>query len=150
MIDTKLFGGLLKDYGFAIYSGVPCSHLKGLINFAINNCELVMAANEGDAVAICAGAQLGGRKSVFLCQNSGLTNATSPLTSLIYTFKIPILGFVSLRGEPGGKPDEPQHELMGQITTGFLDLMRIPWSFLATDDNEAARQLAEAGSGSQS
>lgn len=144
MIDTGRFGSLLKDLGFTVYSGVPCSHLKDLINFAVNECELIMAANEGDAVAICAGAQLGGKKSVFLCQNSGLTNATSPLTSLIYTFRIPILGIVSLRGEPGGKPDEPQHELMGQITTDFLDLMRIKWSFLATEQNEAEQQLAEA------
>src|SRR5688500_15978388 len=103
-----------------------------------------MAANEGDAVAICAGANLGGRKAVFLCQNSGLTNATSPLTSLIHTFELPLLGFVSLRGEPGGKPDEPQHELMGQITTGFLDLMRIQWTYLSTDDEEAEAQLDEA------
>jgi phosphonopyruvate decarboxylase len=144
VIDTSRFGGLLKDHGFTVYSGVPCSHLKDLINFAVNECELIMAANEGDAVAICAGAQLGGKKSVFLCQNSGLTNATSPLTSLIYTFRIPILGIVSLRGEPGGKPDEPQHELMGQITTDFLDLMRIKWSFLATEQGEAEQQLAEA------
>jgi phosphonopyruvate decarboxylase len=144
MIDTRRFGRLMKDYGFTIFSGVPCSHLKDLINFAVNECELIMAANEGDAVAICAGAQLGGKKSVFLCQNSGLTNATSPLTSLIYTFKIPILGIVSLRGEPGGKPDEPQHELMGQITTGFLDLMRIKWDYLATEQDEAERQLEKA------
>jgi len=144
MIDTGRFGRLMKEYGFTIFSGVPCSHLKDLINFAVNECELIMAANEGDAVAICAGAKLGGTKSVFLCQNSGLTNATSPLTSLIYTFKIPILGIVSLRGEPGGKPDEPQHELMGQITTGFLDLMRIKWEYLATEQDEAERQLEEA------
>lgn len=144
MIDTGRFGQLLKQYGFTVYSGVPCSHLKDLINFAVNECELVMAANEGDAIAICAGAQLGGRKSVFLCQNSGLTNAISPLTSLIYTFQIPILGIVSLRGEPGGKPDEPQHELMGQITTDFLDLMRIKWSFLATEQSAAEQQLGEA------
>jgi phosphonopyruvate decarboxylase len=142
VIDTGRFGRLLKDYGFTVYSGVPCSHLKDLINFAVNECELIMAANEGDAVAICAGAQLGGKKSVFLCQNSGLTNATSPLTSLIYTFRIPILGIVSLRGEPGGKPDEPQHELMGRITTDFLDLMRIKWSFLPTDESAAEQQLA--------
>ena len=144
MIDTRRFGRLMKDYGFTIFSGVPCSHLKDLINFAVNECELIMAANEGDAVAICAGAQLGGKKSVFLCQNSGLTNATSPLTSLIYTFKIPILGIVSLRGEPGGKPDEPQHELMGQITTGFLDLMRIKWEYLASEQDEAEQQLEKA------
>lgn len=144
MIDTRRVGRLMKDYGFTIFSGVPCSHLKDLINFAVNECELIMAANEGDAVAICAGAQLGGKKSVFLCQNSGLTNATSPLTSLIYTFKIPILGIVSLRGEPGGKPDEPQHELMGQITTGFLDLMRLKWEYLATEQDDAERQLEKA------
>ncbi|HLE57271.1 MAG TPA: phosphonopyruvate decarboxylase [Rhodothermia bacterium] len=144
MIDTARYGRLLKEYGFTVYSGVPCSHLKDLINFAVNECELIMAANEGDAVAICAGAQLGGKKSVFLCQNSGLTNATSPLTSLIYTFRIPILGIVSLRGEPGGKPDEPQHELMGQITTDFLDLMRIKWAFLDADQSAAEQQLAEA------
>ncbi len=144
MIETRRFGDKLKSLGFNFFSGVPCSYLTDLINYAVNECELVMAANEGDAVAICAGAQLGGSKSVFLCQNSGLTNATSPLTSLIYTFGIPILGFVSLRGEPGGKPDEPQHELMGQITTGFLDLMRIQWTYLATDDDEAGAQLEEA------
>ncbi|MEO8192537.1 MAG: phosphonopyruvate decarboxylase [Gemmatimonadales bacterium] len=144
MIDTRRFGDSVKGYGFNFFSGVPCSYLTDLINYAVNECELIMAANEGDAVAICAGAQLGGRKSVFLCQNSGLTNATSPLTSLIHTFGIPLLGFVSLRGEPGGKPDEPQHELMGQITTSFLDLMRIQWAYLSADHDEAERQLAEA------
>jgi len=144
MIDTDSFGASLKNYGFSIFSGVPCSYLTDLINFAVNDCEMVMAANEGDAVAVCAGAYLGGRKSVFLCQNSGLTNAVSPITSLLYTFKIPILGFVSLRGEPGGKPDEPQHELMGGITTGFLDLMGVDWEFLSMDPAEADAQLAKA------
>jgi phosphonopyruvate decarboxylase len=144
VIETRRFGDKLKNLGFNFFSGVPCSYLTELINYAVNECDLVMAANEGDAVAICAGANLGGRKSVFLCQNSGLTNATSPLTSLIHTFELPLLGFVSLRGEPGGKPDEPQHELMGQITTGFLDLMRIEWTYLSTDDEEAEAQLNEA------
>ncbi len=144
MIDTGQFGDRLKGHGFNFFSGVPCSYLTSLINYAVNECELIMAANEGDAIAICAGAQLGGKKSVFLCQNSGLTNAVSPLTSLIYTFRIPILGFVSLRGEPGGKPDEPQHELMGQITTQMLDLMRIKWAFLSSEQEEANRQLDEA------
>jgi phosphonopyruvate decarboxylase len=144
MISTGEFGDHLKSLGFNFFSGVPCSYLTSLINYAVNECELIMAANEGDAIAICAGAQLGGKKSVFLCQNSGLTNAVSPLTSLIYTFEIPILGFVSLRGEPGGKPDEPQHELMGQITTGFLDLMRIQWEYLTQDQDEMAAQLDRA------
>ena len=145
MLDTKVFGEHLKQTGFTFYSGVPCSFLKNLINFAINNCEYIIANNEGDAVAICAGAFLGGNKPVFLCQNSGLTNAVSPLTSLNQIFQIPVLGFVSLRGEPG-LTDEPQHELMGQITTAMLDLMQIKWEYLADDLSVALNQLKEADS----
>ncbi|OXS72627.1 phosphonopyruvate decarboxylase [Lysinibacillus sp. KCTC 33748] len=143
MLNTSEFGNELKKLGFNFYSGVPCSFLKNLINYSINECEYIAAANEGDAVAIASGAYLGGRKSVVLMQNSGLTNCTSPLTSLNYPFQIPILGFVSLRGEPGLN-DEPQHELMGQITTQLLDLMQIKWQFLSFDDSEAKRQLEEA------
>lgn len=143
MLNTIEFGNELKRLGFDFYSGVPCSFLKNLINYSINECEYIAAANEGDAVAIASGAYLGGRKSVVLMQNSGLTNCISPLTSLNYPFQIPILGFVSLRGEPGLN-DEPQHELMGQITTQLLDLMQIKWQFLSSDDSEAKKQLEEA------
>ena len=143
MLHTQSFGESLKKRGFDFYSGVPCSFLKNLINYSINDCHYVMAANEGDAVAICAGAYLGGRKSVVLMQNSGLTNATSPLTSLNYTFRIPVLGFVSLRGEPG-VADEPQHELMGTITEKFLEVMQIPWQYLSDDADEAEKQLQQA------
>jgi phosphonopyruvate decarboxylase len=143
MINTKKFGDEMKALGFDFYSGVPCSFLKALINYAINECDYVMSANEGDAVAIASGAKLGGKKSVVLMQNSGLTNATSPLTSLNFTFKLPVLGFVSLRGEPGVK-DEPQHELMGQITEKMLALMKVEWAYLSDDESEAVKQLKAA------
>ena len=87
-LNTNQFGDALKKMGFDYFSGVPCSFLNNLINYAINECDYVMASNEGDAVAICAGAALAGKKSVAMMQNSGLTNATSPLTSLNYTFHI--------------------------------------------------------------
>lgn len=143
MLSTAQFGEELRQRGYDLFAGVPCSFLKDLINYAINTERYVAAANEGDAVAVAAGAWLGGRKSVVLMQNSGLTNATSPLTSLNAVFRIPVLGFVSLRGEPG-VPDEPQHQLMGRITTQMLDLMEVRWEFLSTDQAEAAHQLVRA------
>ena len=143
MIATQQFGDELKKLGYDFYSGFPCSFLKYLINYAINECDYVMAANEGDAVAIASGAYLGGKKSVVLMQNSGLTNATSPLTSLNFTFQLPVLGFVSLRGEPG-LGDEPQHELMGQITEKMLKLMKVRWTYLSGDFEEAKKQLKKA------
>jgi phosphonopyruvate decarboxylase len=143
MLDTSRFGEILKNRGFDFYSGVPCSFLKDLINYSINECEYVMAANEGDAVAICAGAYLGGRRPVVLMQNSGLGNAVSPLTSLNAIFRIPVLGFVSLRGA-AGMTDEPQHELMGRITGTMLETMGINYAVLSSDPEEAEKQLAGA------
>ncbi|SFC10136.1 phosphonopyruvate decarboxylase [Bacillus sp. OV322] len=143
MLDTHRFGEELRKLGFSFFTGVPCSFLKPLINFAINECDYVGAANEGDAVAIASGAFLGGQKSVVLMQNSGLANAVSPLTSLNYPFRLPVLGFVSLRGEPG-LPDEPQHELMGKISPSMLDLMEIEWEYLSPNFEESRRQLERA------
>ncbi|MCL1928847.1 MAG: phosphonopyruvate decarboxylase [Treponema sp.] len=143
MLDTAAFGTALKERNFDFYSGVPCSFLKDLINYAINEAFYVMAANEGDAVAICTGAALGGKKPVVLMQNSGLGNAVSPLTSLNAIFRIPVLGFVSLRGEPGLK-DEPQHELMGVITGKMLETMHIDYAVLSADKSEALMQLDAA------
>ncbi len=143
MIDTSEFGTQLKSMGYDFYSGVPCSFLKDLINYAINECEYVMAANEGDAVAVCAGAYTAGRKTVVLMQNSGLGNAVSPLTSLNAIFHIPVLGFVSLRGEPG-LGDEPQHERMGVITDKLLSVMGIQWEYLSEDSIIAKDQLQKA------
>ncbi|WP_289054455.1 phosphonopyruvate decarboxylase [Carboxylicivirga marina] len=142
-LNTYDFGSELKELGYDFYSGVPCSFLNSLINYAINECDYVMSSNEGDAVATCAGATLAGKKSVVMMQNSGLTNATSPLTSLNYSFKLPVLGFVSLRGEPGLN-DEPQHELMGTITEKFLDLMQVEWEYLSADLTIAKKQLIRA------
>ncbi len=143
MLNTKTFGRELRKLGFEFYTGVPCSLLKDLINYAINECDFIAATNEGEAVAIASGAFLGGKKPVVIMQNSGLTNAVSPLVSFNYPFKLPILGFVSLRGEPG-IPDEPQHELMGQITTQLLDLMQVKWMYLSGEMEEAKWQLLQA------
>jgi phosphonopyruvate decarboxylase len=138
VIDAEYFIEKWKDQGFDTYAGVPCSYLKPFINHVIESPDrrYIGAANEGEAVAIAAGASLGGRRGVAMCQNSGLGNAVNPLTSLTYTFRIPILLITTLRGEPGGPPDEPQHELMGKITTDMLELMRIPWEYFPTERDQ--------------
>lgn len=143
MLDTRLFGEELKSLGFNFFTGVPCSFLKNLINYAINYCDYIAAVNEGDGTAIAAGAALAGKKAVVLMQNSGLTNAVSPLTSLNYPFRIPVLGFVSLRGDKDLN-DEPQHELMGRITEEMLRIMEIKYEYLSQDLKTAGEQLRRA------
>jgi phosphonopyruvate decarboxylase len=146
VIAAEAFLGAARERGFRLYTGVPCSYLKPFINYVIDSSELryVGAANEGDAVAVGAGAELGGMRSVVMFQNSGLGNAVNPLTSLTWTFRLPVLLVPTLRGEPGGPPDEPQHELMGQITTRLLELMEIPWEWFPAEGRDVGPALDRA------
>ena len=48
------------------------------------------------------------------------------------------------RAEPGGVPDEPQHELMGSITKSLLDTMQIPWSQFPEAEVEIAPVINQA------
>src|ERR1700744_5291169 len=127
MITAQDFLTGVGRQGFDFYTGVPCSFLTPLINGVLSdrNLAYVGAASEGEAVAIAAGAWLAGPKTAVLCQNCGLGNAVNPLTSLNAPFKIPTLFVTTWRGEPGLK-DEPQHELMGQITHDLLRLIGSP------------------------
>jgi len=130
MIEAKDFIEPAKAHGFRTWAGVPCSFLTPFINSVIDDPEMnyISSANEGDAVAIASGAALAGQRAVAMMQNSGLGNAVSPLSSLNWVFRLPVLLIITLRGEPG-LPDEPQHELMGQITGRILDELKIPWDW---------------------
>nr|VFJ63378.1 MAG: phosphonopyruvate decarboxylase [Candidatus Kentron sp. FW] len=146
MISAEKFIELAAERRFSLYTGVPCSYLKPLINRVITDDRLryIPAANEGDAVAIAAGAELGGVRGIAMMQNSGLGNAINPLTSLTHTLRIPVLLIITLRGEPGGPEDEPQHELMGTITTAMLKTMRIPWDWFPAEEALLERVLDRA------
>ena len=143
MICAQKFLGEASHLGFNVYTGVPCSFLKPLINASIESSHLsyIPAVNEGDAVGIAAGVYLGGGLPVVMFQNSGLGNAVNPFTSLIQTFQIPILMIATLRGDPNERPDEPQHQLMGRITTQLLDLMEVSWSWFPEDDDELVKSM---------
>jgi phosphonopyruvate decarboxylase len=146
MIRAEAFLQRAKERGFRLYTGVPCSYLKPFINYVIDSDDLryVGAANEGDALAIAAGAELGGLRSVAMFQNSGLGNAINPLSSLTWTFRLPVLLIPTLRGEPGGPVDEPQHELMGAVTTRMLEALEIPWELFPSEEAELEAALERA------
>jgi phosphonopyruvate decarboxylase len=146
MIQAANFMRLAREHGFNFFTGVPCSYLKPFINYAIDAPDLtyIGATNEGDAVAIASGAELGCMRSMAMFQNSGLGNAINPLTSLNAIFRIPALIIVTWRGEPGDVHDEPQHELMGRITPEMLETARIPWTFFPRDEDEIAPALDRA------
>jgi len=148
MIEAAQFVEAARRHGFRWYAGVPCSFLTPFINYVLQDPSLryFSAANEGDAVALVAGAVLGSGKrarGVTMMQNSGLGNAVSPLTSLTWTFRLPQLLIVTWRGEPG-VADEPQHALMGPITPALLETMEIPWEPFPSEPADIEAALARA------
>lgn len=123
---TELAAHLVAQ-GIRFAAGVPCSLLGGLDGALAGHGDVryVTAAVEGEAVALAAGAWLGGSPAAVLMQNSGLGNAVNVLTSLNRPFGLPALLVVTWRGEPG-HTDEPQHEAMGALTPDLLGLLGIP------------------------
>lgn len=121
MIDTKLFvDSIMEEFGLEEFVGVPCSNLKYIINYLSNIGKYKEVANEGDAVAYSVGAYAVGKRVGVLMQNSGLTNALSPMTSLANICGVPIIYLVGHRGDVYGNKDEPQHQLMGKVTEKWL------------------------------
>ena len=145
VISAASFIEHLRGLGYSQYAGVPCSFFTSFLNYVINDPTLdyVGATSEGEAVGITLGAALAGRKTVTMCQNSGLGNMVNPLTSLNYPFRIPTLLIVTWRGQPGVK-DEPQHEQMGRIMHQLLDTLEIPWLPFPQEESEIAGVMAQA------
>lgn len=145
MIQAEEFVEAARNLGFEWYAGVPCSFLTPFINYVINDVQLtyISSPNEGDALATAAGAAIGGKKAVVMMQNSGLGNAVNPLTSLAYIFRIPLLLICTLRGDPQFQ-DEPQHQLMGQITDKLLETITVPWEFFPKEAAEIEPVLQRA------
>jgi phosphonopyruvate decarboxylase len=132
MIDPYEFLSELKIKDVNFITGVPDSLLKNFIK-AIDDSFLsenhVIAANEGNAIALAAGHYISTNcPSIVYLQNSGLGNAINPLVSLTddKVYSIPMMLMIGWRGEPGTK-DEPQHLKQGQITEELLDILTIPY-----------------------
>src|SRR5262249_37172275 len=145
MISPSSFVDHLRGLGYSQYAAVPCSFFTSLINYVIGDPKLdyIGATSEGEAIGITFGAFLAGRKTVTMCQNSGLGNMVNPLTSLNHPFRVPTLLIVTWRGQPEVK-DEPQHEQMGRIMHRLFETLEIPYLPFPASETEIGNTLAEA------
>ena len=135
MINTKNFYDFLVSRGFDFFTGVPDSFLANLCACIENNCNKknhIIAANEGNAIAIASGYHVATSKiAVVYMQNSGIGNSMNPLLSLSHesVYKIPMLLLISWRGEIG-TADELQHQKQGEITESLLKSLDIEYDIL--------------------
>ncbi len=149
MINPKNFYSWLVNNQVEFFSGIPDSLLKNICAYITDNAPVenhIIAANEGNAIALAAGYHMATNKiPMVYMQNSGIGNAVNPLLSLTdkQVYNIPVLLMIGWRGEPGIK-DEPQHITQGEVTLNLLKAMKIPYTVLSQDEAEAQTQLNNA------
>ncbi len=147
MIAPKVFHDALIKNGVSFFVGVPDSLLKSfalyLDDHASKDCHIV-AANEGNAVAIATGWHLATSEiPLVYMQNAGEGNAINPLVSLAdkSVYGIPMLLLVGWRGEPGVE-DEPQHMHQGAVTTQLLETLGILYEVLPDNSDAMQKTIA--------
>jgi phosphonopyruvate decarboxylase len=132
MLSPEAFFQALIEKDITFFTGVPDSLLKDICAYITDNVaegRHIIAANEGNAIALAAGWYLGsGSPALVYMQNSGIGNAINPLASLSdpEVYAIPMLLMIGWRGEPGTE-DEPQHKKQGKITVPLIETMGIPY-----------------------
>ncbi|RJP45003.1 phosphonopyruvate decarboxylase [Candidatus Parcubacteria bacterium] len=143
MLHPRELYELFVANGIRFFTGVPDSLLKDFCAYLEEYAppeNHIIAANEGNAVALAAGHHLAtGEAGCVYMQNSGLGNAINPLVSLVdrEVYGIPALLLIGWRGEPG-MPDEPQHRRQGAITREILQTLSIPYAVLGDSPGEAS------------
>ncbi len=142
MIESDEFVNALRETGFDFFTGVPDTILGGIIDVLSQRRLYIPSVREDEAVAMAAGAFLGGKVPVVLMQNSGLGNALNVLMSLHLIYRIPCLLLVSWRGFEG--KDAPEHLVMGHTMPQLMEMIRIDHRTLSpetmADDLRWARQ----------
>lgn len=142
---------LMQVLGVDFYTGVPDSQLKALCNtlmdvYGIDPKHHVIAANEGNCVALAAGYHLAtGKVPAVYLQNSGEGNIINPVASLLNdrVYAIPMIFVIGWRGEPGVH-DEPQHVFQGEVTLKLLEDMDIAYFVIGKDTPDDAVEAAMA------
>lgn len=147
---TAIIAGL-KQVGIDFISSLPSNSFAPLVHSIANDTDFIHipVANEQDAIAICAGASLVGKKPAFIAQNAGLILATYALVDAIYWFGgFPILMVVDHRGDFG--------DGWGYIYSGYgiqlpriLESLQIPYTIVHESDKLIA-EIVRGGTTAES
>jgi sulfopyruvate decarboxylase alpha subunit len=125
--DTDWPGAIyrtLRDNGVTQVSYVPDAGHARLISMSHADpaVKTTVLTTEEEGVALCAGAWLGGDRSVLLMQSSGVGNCVNML-SLMASCRFPLLTLVTMRGE--WAEFNPWQIPMGTATQGAFELMGV-------------------------
>ena len=89
---------LFEQNDIDLVATLPCDRLKNLLPLIGKRFFEVQMSREEDGVGICAGAFLAGAKPLMLIQSTGIGNLLNALSSLNFTYELPLPIVASWRG----------------------------------------------------
>lgn len=122
----------LQRAGIEVVTSLPDAFLVHVIEGleASNEFLHLPVTREEEGIGICTGAYLGGKRCAMVMQNAGLLNASNALTTTALQIEIPMLLLVLYAGGHG----DMSFPMLGQITEGVLEALRIPYYIPETID----------------
>jgi len=117
---SRVMFDILREAGVTLYGYVPDAGNDQLISLVEehNDTRAVLLTTEEEGVAICAGADLVGKRSILCMQSSGLGNCPNYL-SLAKGGRFPMLMMISMRGDYGEQ--NPWQYPMGEAVERLLE-----------------------------
>tara|TARA_B100000315_G_C14582995_1_gene591486 strand:- start:908 stop:1432 length:525 start_codon:yes stop_codon:yes gene_type:complete len=115
---------ILRDAGIGLFTHVPDHGNDFLIALAMehNDTRTLLLTSEEEGVAICAGADLVGKRAILCMQSSGVGNCPNYL-SLAKGANFPILMMITMRGDYGEQ--NPWQYPMGEAVDSILETMGV-------------------------
>ncbi len=132
---------VIKSSGISLVGYVPDAGHATLINNARDDKDVhdVVMTSEEEGIPLCAGAWLGGMRSILLMQSSGVGNCVNML-SLQRTARFPMVIIVTMRGEHA--EFNPWQIPMGSTTQAALELCN--FKVERVDDEASAAETVQA------
>ena len=128
--------------GIRLVASLPDTWISDLIR-AFDKDERfvhVPVNREESAVGLCSGAFFSGTGSLALMGASGFMTCVYAITKINYTYQIPLLLFVTLRGALGDRA--PYHVSNGLYLLPIMDSMSLPYTIV--DEKEKVSLIARA------
>jgi sulfopyruvate decarboxylase subunit alpha len=124
--DAEQIGTALADAGFDFAATLPATQIHTLQMWLAESQRFttIPVSNEGEGVALCAGAWLGGKMPVIVMETSGILLSTYALMRCNATFGIPLLMLSTYRGGLGDQEWYAAHT--GAVLPQLLQTLHIP------------------------
>lgn len=131
---AAIIADILADAGAEFVASLPDGWIAPLIKHLDEDKRFrhVAVNREESAVGLCSGAFFGGRLGVALMGASGFLTCIYAITKINYTYQIPLLFLITLRGAPGDSAR--YHVSNGLYLRSVIQAIDIPALYLERFD----------------